>query len=207
MSTGIDERELAVANLYAEAILGLAKAGGTEDELLGELEGTVELLDRDPDIELALATPLVDAESRRETIERAFRGRASDLLVDSFQVMNRKGRLVLLRALAEAYRKALEKAKGVVEVRVATAVPLSAENRRRTEELAARILDATPRLVEAVDPDLLGGMVVQVGDRKFDTSVSRELSTLGERLFERSSQELLSGKTYFSDGGGGETAP
>ncbi|MDH3743877.1 MAG: ATP synthase F1 subunit delta [Acidobacteriota bacterium] len=207
MAPKIDERELAVASLYAEALLGLATAQGAEDDVLLELEGVVELLDRDPDIERAVATPLVDSESRCQTLERSFRGRMSDLLVDTFQVMNRKGRLRLLRALAEAYRQGLEKAKGIVEVQVMTAVALSPENRKRTEEVAARVLEATPRLVETVDPELLGGMVIQVGDRKFDSSVSREISKLGERLFERTAQELLSGKTYFSDGGGGEAAP
>ena len=207
MAAKIDERELAVAGLYAEALLGLATAQGIEGEVLAELDGVVELLDRDPDIEAAIATPLVDGESRRQTVERSFRGRASDLLVDTLQVMNRKGRLSLMRALAEAYRQGLEKAKGIVEVRVTTAVPLSPENRKRTEEIAARVLRATPRLVETVEPDLLGGMVIQVGDRKFDSSVSREISRLGERLFERTAQELLSGKSYFSDGGGGEAAP
>lgn len=194
-----DEDELAIAQLYADALRRLAP-DEAEEGLLAELDAVVEMLDGNPEIEEVFRSPLVDAERRRETLERALRGRASDLLVDTLQVMNRKGRLGLLRALAEAYRREYESARGIVEVEVTTAVPLSDELRRRTAEAAGRMVGATARLAETVEPELLGGIVIRVGDRKIDSAVATEISKIANRLLERSSRELLSGKTYVIEG-------
>jgi F-type H+-transporting ATPase subunit delta len=197
---------MAVARLYAEATHGLAVVEDCEDAVLDELSVVVDLLDRQPEVEQMFASPLVDTEERSSILERVFRHRLSDLLVDSFQVMNRKHRLGLLRAFAKAYGRVFEESKGIVEVRVTTAIPLGEKQRLRAAESASRLVRGKARLVEAVDPSLLGGMVLQVGDTKFDTSVSRELATIGQRLYECSSRELLSGKSHVSNGGGGGAA-
>lgn len=194
-----DVEELAVAELYADALRRLAP-DDEEEGLLAELDGIAEMLDRNPEVEEAFRSPLVDAGRRRETLEKTLRGRVSDLLVDTLQVMNRKGRLGLVRALAEAFRREFERARGIVEVEVTTAVPLSDEMRRRTAEAAGRMVGATARLAETVEPSLLGGIVIRVGDRKIDSAVSTEISKIGNRLLERSSRELLSGKTYVIEG-------
>ena len=194
----IDEQELAVARLYAEAMRRLAPAGA-ERSMLGELEELLDLLDRRPEIERMFTSPLVDTDSRRQTLERAFRGQVSDLLLDSLQVMNQKGRLGLVRAFTAAYRQEIERAEGIVEVQVTSAVPLGEEQRRQVETAAGRMVGATARLAETVDPSLIGGMVIKAGDRKVDTSVSAEIEAVGARLMKRSSKELLSGKSYLSE--------
>ncbi len=185
--TRFDERELAVARLYAGSALGLAS---DPEALLEELAGIGELLDRNPDVEAALASPLVDAAARRSLVETAFRGRLDDVLVNTFQVMNRKGRLGLLRAFIEGFRLELEAAQGLTEVEVVTATGLSDAQRRRTEEVAASWVGGKVRLLEEVDETVLGGMMLKAGDRKLDRTVARELETVGERLFERASQKV-----------------
>ena len=57
----------------------------------------------------------------------------------------------------------------------------------------------TARLEESVEPSLIGGLVLQLADRKIDTSVSKEIRGLEHRLMERASQEIHSGKTYFEE--------
>ena len=68
MTSGFDERELAIARLYAGATLKLAEAAGASESVLEELAGLAELLERDPNIERALSSPLVDSEVRRELL-------------------------------------------------------------------------------------------------------------------------------------------
>lgn len=196
MSHSFDEQRLALARLYAGATRRLAAEQGIEEDLLEEVQGLVEVLDRNPELAAMFTSPLVEPRERSATLERALRGRASDLLVDALQVMNRKRRLGLLREFAEAYRREFEKAHGIVEVEVTTAVPLSDELRRSTEVVASRLAGAKARLRESVDESLLGGMVMQVGDRKVDTTLARDLAILRDRLMERASQEVLSGTAW-----------
>ncbi len=57
----------------------------------------------------------------------------------------------------------------------------------------------TPKLEEGVDPDLIGGLVLQVADRRIDTSVFKEIKGLRQQLLDRASQEIHSGKTYLEE--------
>jgi F-type H+-transporting ATPase subunit delta len=198
MAGGI-ERQAGVAAVWSDALARLAAESGREDELLEELEGLVGLLDRDAGLEALLASPIVDDDAKRVLLEKALRGRASDLLADALQVMRRKGRLGLLRAVAAAYRQEWLRRRNRVEVRVTSAVPLTDALRAELERAARARTGREPLLVEKVDSALLGGLVVRIGDDKFDGSVARELSRLEEQLLDRASRELHAGKSYFAE--------
>src|SRR6188508_735278 len=116
--------ERTLAETWCAAIFRIAASRGVEDELLEEWQGVVEMLDRDPQLEAVLASPLVTIEEKRQLIEKSFRGRASDLFVDSLQVLRSKGRLGLLRAVATAFRSSWMASKNLVEAHVTSAVPL-----------------------------------------------------------------------------------
>ena len=187
---------MALARLYAESTHRLAAEQGIEQELLSELDGLLELMEENPDLELMLVSPLVDVEARRGSLERALRGRMSDLLVDALQVMNRKRRLGFLREFVEAYRLEFEEAHGLVEVEVTTPIELSEELKVKVQAAASKLVGARAALVEKVDDSLLGGILIKFGDRKVDTTLARDLSILGERLLERSSEEVMSGTAW-----------
>ncbi len=192
----IDEREREVGRLYAEAILHVAEEGGQAEALLEELNGLVEYLDRNPEFERFLASPLIEEGPHAQVIEDAFRGKASDLLVDSLLVINRKGRLSALRAIAVAYRAALRDLRGWMDVHVRTAVPLTEPLRARLNQVLAASTSRRPTLIEKVDPALIGGLVIEVEGRKVDASVASRLHDLSEALLARASREIHSGKAY-----------
>lgn len=190
---GISEQD--VAKVYAKALLAVAREQGAVDSLLGEFESLSALLRQGGKPEAFLTGPLVDTAERAAVIEKAFRGKVSDLLVDALQVINRKGRSALLPAVAEAYRLAVDRAAGRVDVDVATAVPLSESLRDSLKAALRKFSGREPLLHERVDGSLIAGMVVQVGDDKFDTSASSALRRLEGALFERASREIMQGES------------
>lgn len=193
-----NDRELSIAHVYSKAMLDLAEQQGDADSLLEELQGLVEYLDRNPELERFLASPLVEDEDRGKVLEKAFRGKTSDLLLDSLQVVNRKGRLSLLRGIVEGYRSEHRKLRGMVEARVRTAVPLSEALRERVRDAVARHTGHQPILIETVDPSVIGGIVIEVGDQKIDGSVAHKLRELGKVLETRASQEIVRSRSYVS---------
>jgi F-type H+-transporting ATPase subunit delta len=195
----IDDRDLAVGRLYAEAMLGLAEERGQSDALLDELKELVEFLDQNPKVEHFLASQMVDEEGRARVLDDLLRGQASDLLLDSLQVINRKGRLGQLRAIAESYRIALRDLRGWVDVHVRTAVPLDEAQRTRLQDVLAASTGRKPTLFERIDPSLIGGIVVEVAGRKFDASVASRLHDLSEALLARASREIHSGTAYVAE--------
>jgi len=195
----VDDRDLAIGRLYAAAMLALGEERGEGDALLEELQDLVAFLDQNPKIEAFLASPLVDVEGRARVIEELFRGRASDLLVDSLQVINRKGRIGQIRAIAEAYRQALRDRRGWVDAEVRTAVPLSAELRARLADAVAEFTGKQPTLIERIDPSLIGGMVVEVEGKKIDASLASRLRAMSEALLARAAREMHSGRAYVAE--------
>jgi F-type H+-transporting ATPase subunit delta len=190
---GTSQKGAAVAAVYAEAMLGLAARRGEAEGLRAELDELARLAARDPRFAAFLASPLIDPERRAESLERMLRGTASDLLVDALQVINRKGRIGLLPAIAAAYAARHDALSGVVEVRVSSAVPLADAQRERLRAAVQARTGREPRLVETVEPELLGGLVVRIGDRKADATIATRLRTLAEALLARASREIVRG--------------
>jgi F-type H+-transporting ATPase subunit delta len=197
--SNVDDRSLGLGRLYARSILDLAEEQGGADVLLDELTGLAQYLESNSELETFFGSPLVEDETRARTIEKIFRGRASDLLVDALQVINRKGRLGALRAIAEAYRQELRDRRGLVDAVVRTAVPLNDSLRAGLTDSLARFTGRQPTLIEKVDPALIGGMVVEVAGTKIDTSVASRLKGLGAALERRASEEIHRGAVAYSE--------
>lgn len=187
------DKSMAVASVYADAMLELADRRGEAEALRDELDEIARLAEIDRRFAAFLANPLIDEDRRAESLERMFRGKASDLAVDSLQVINRKGRIGLVPMIAAAYAARHDARRGVVEVQVASAVPLDGGQRERLRAAVRAATGSEPRLVERVDPELLGGLVVRIGDRKADSSIATRLRTLSEALLARASREILRG--------------
>ena len=186
-----DEKQVAAARVYSRAMLDLAEAEGQGEALLDELRQLTELIAEREDFHRFMVSPLVDVSEREKFLEKNLRGRASDLLVNALQVINQHGRLPLLETIAETYRAEIQERHGRVDVRVTTAVPLGDEVRRQLTGAIEKMTQRTASLEESVDPALIGGLVVRIGDRKIDTSVATELRKLRRTLGERAAQEIL----------------
>ncbi len=190
MSEKLDEQQVAVARVYAQALFGLARNRQEEHALLEELGVMLEHFDRQPEFERILDDPAVDEQERASILERVLRDRANDLVVNTLQIMNRKGRAGLVRHLVAAYRDLVAELDNVVEAAATTAVPLSEATRTRLVEALSRFTGKKVLLEESVDASMLGGMVLRLGDQKIDSSVQRELWRVGSRLDGRASEEL-----------------
>jgi len=196
MSHRVDEQEVAIAEVYAGALLQLAEARGEGDAVLDELVGIKGLLDVHPEFAEYLSNPTVDMDARRVAIDRTIRGRANELLVNTLQIMNRRDRLDLLPALVVAYQRELDLLRERESVEVSTAVPLTEALRERLAGAIRKMTGRQTRLVENVDEELIGGLVIKIGDRKIDTSVARALALLAEKFNERASAEVQALQRY-----------
>ncbi len=88
---GTGDIEMALARVYGDSMLELAEKQGEADSLLEELTDLAAFLDRDAGLDAFFMNPTLDENAREKSIEKMFRSRASDLLVNSLQVLNSKG--------------------------------------------------------------------------------------------------------------------
>jgi F-type H+-transporting ATPase subunit delta len=144
-----------------------------------------------------LKSPAVRRAEKEPLIRQAFGGKASDLVLNFLLVLNEKERLALLRPVANALRDLLDERAKRVRVRVRTAVDLDEDQKRKLQETLRKQLTLEPVLDVRVEPELLGGMIVRVGDTVFDSSVRTRIETLRNQLLARSSYEIQSGRDRF----------
>jgi F-type H+-transporting ATPase subunit delta len=197
---GSSERR--VARVYAEALLDVATEKNLADEIGAELQEIVkEVYGKSPEVETALSSPVIKRTVKAPVIEHAFKGQVSDLVLNFLNVLNNKDRLILLRHATAAYRDLLDEREKRVRVTVRSAVPLSDE---QSEHISKAIADATglyPVIASRIEPELLGGMIVQVGDQVFDSSVRNRIENIRTQLLGRSNYEIQTGRDRFSHPG------
>ncbi len=191
-----DDQEVALASVYASALLTLAQQRKEEAGVGEELEQLANELGGHPLLQSFLTSPTVKLARRRDTLEKMFRGRASQTFVDALQVINRNGRMGLIQAINEQYKTFHREALGRLKAVVHTAEPLGAEHEGRLREAIKRRTGKDVEFEKIVDPTLIGGMVLQVGDKKVDASLSRKLQNLSDALMARASREVLRSVDY-----------
>jgi F-type H+-transporting ATPase subunit delta len=186
-----DDKLAGLARIYAEALLRVAEERQCADEVLDQLEDIVGYGERHPDFRRAFLSLLAAPAQRAAAVEKLFRGRFHDVLVDFYEVLNRKGRPELLPEVARAYRAVLQEARGIVDVAVTSPSPLAEPDRERLRDAVKSRTGLTARLLERVDPGLLGGLVVRVRDAKFDTTLKTKLERLHDALLARASSAII----------------
>lgn len=188
LDTGAEQ----LGKLYAQALVGSADAAGVADEVLSQLGQFVdEYLAGSPQLVAALASPRIAEEDKARVIDRLLGEEFHPILIKFLKVMGRRGRLGHIAAVRTAADSLRDEMLGRTIAEVRTAIPLE-ESLRQT--ILDRITAATGkqvRLVEIVDPQLVGGMVIRVGDTVFDGSVANQINKLSKNVRRGFSRELL----------------
>jgi F-type H+-transporting ATPase subunit delta len=191
-----------IARTYAEALLKAAEQAGQTDAVLGELDSLVnDVFRSDSGLEAFLASRAVGRDKKKALIQSAFASRASKVFTNFLVVLNEHDRLDLVRLIRSEAIQIHEVRTGRVRVQVRSAVPLPDDQRERLLQELRSSLKKEPVLQSTVDPSLLGGMVVRVGDWLYDASVSTRLENIRKQLLESSSHEIQSRRDRFCHNG------
>jgi F-type H+-transporting ATPase subunit delta len=197
-AAGADIQAQGIARVYAEAFLNAAEKGGQADAVIEELSSLIKDVYRSqPEFESFLSSGAIGRDRKAEVIDRIFQGRANDLFVNFLQVLNMHERLSLLRPILAALVDLNSERRQRVKVQVRSAIPLSDAERERLSKEIRLSFKREPILETGVDADLLGGLVVRVGDLLYDASIKTKLDSIRNQLIERSSYEIQSRRDRF----------
>jgi len=200
--TVFEDDQPEVSRSYAEALLAAAENEGQADAVLDDLDDLVRDVFRDqPRFAALLTSPSVPAREKDRILTATFENRALPMVVRFLRVLNRHGRLGLIASIARQARALWDRKQNRRPVLVRSAVPLDDSQRETLRDRLGRMLAATPLLTFEVDPALIGGLVVQVGDDVYDASVRSRLQQLRHRLIEGKTHEIQSRRDQFSYSG------
>lgn len=171
-----------IARRYAQAL----HAQAAEQNAVARVDDDVallrETLQGSPDLAQALTSPVVPRAAKERIVDSLFGERLSATAVGFLRFLIEKGREENLVGIADAYQTLRDTQEGVVEARVKTALPMpDAEQKALRKALEART-GKTVRLLVSVAPDLIGGLVIRLGDTVYDGSVRNKLAELREKM-------------------------
>ncbi len=172
----------AIAVRYAQALFDLAKGKNQIDEQLAELLKAQLILRDHSALAKALQSPTIPSAAKKSILEKVFKGRISDTTLYTFYVMVNKNREAYLDPIIENYRELVRQNRGQVEVVVQSPAALGAPLAKQLEEKMRAYTGKQVELKFEVVPELLGGVVIRIGDRIIDGSVRHQLNQIHERL-------------------------
>jgi F-type H+-transporting ATPase subunit delta len=175
-------REPTIARNYAETLLELARDAGDLRGWGDMLDMIANAMDSDRRLRIFLESPRVSADQKNEIIQKAYAGQLPRNFVRFLQALVRHRRQMLIPAIAHEYRDLVDEVEGRVHASVTVAREQGDSDRKAVAKQLSRAFgkDVVPHFV--VNPAILGGVVVRVGDTVLDGSVRKRLAILRNRM-------------------------
>ncbi|MDG1512738.1 MAG: ATP synthase F1 subunit delta [Mariniblastus sp.] len=188
--TVFDSDQQQLGDVYARALLAFAADAGNVDQLVDELGEVVEAINGVAGLRDALESPRVGVESKVNLLDKAFAGKVEKGLLHFLKVVGNKGRFDCLGAIASSAKTLRDEMSGRVQAVVTSASPMDSEVVGRITDQLSKTLGKDVSLQVLVDPEILGGIVVRVGDTVYDGSVVNQLSQVRARAVKRASDAI-----------------
>lgn len=177
---------------YAQALAGLAGERNETTAVYADMKSIAAAYDGSEDLRTLLKSPVIKPDAKIAILKAVF-GNLSAVTQLFVEKITKGQREKYLGDIAQAFIHQVDAGNGIYTVKVKTAAPLNAANRAKVQELAKRELSGADvkdvQIEETIDPSLIGGFIVTVGDRQIDTSFAHSLKglkrTFSENIYEK----------------------
>lgn len=168
----------AVQEVYSKALFEIASEDNLLDTIKNELNAVKNSFDECPDIYEVLSVQNISYEEKISVLRNIFEGRVSDIVLNFLCVLTESGRIKELPGIYDEFYSLWCDETGVMCVNVTSAVKLSEDQRNRLKKALSAKYKKTVELNEKVDPDIIGGVIVNFKDTCLDGSVRAKLNSL-----------------------------
>jgi len=175
--------EFKVASRYAKSLIDLAREQNALEAIHTDMLGIIEIIRSNSQLQAVLKNPIIKLDKKENILKEIFGKSAHSALVTFFNLLIKKGRAGMLYATANEFISQYNEEKGIVEASVVSAAPLTKEHHDQIVALIKNEYGNQVILSNKIDPELIGGFVLTVGDRQIDASIAGKLNKL-EQYFQ-----------------------
>jgi len=172
----------AVAKRYARALFEVAKERGLIDRIESELNSVVGAIQQNEELEKLLMHPHIAQSAKKELVTDLFKAHVAEETLNFLQILLENGREADLPAITLAYINLANEERGIADAVVTTAKALTKEEEAQIAEKFGKMLNKKLRIQTVVDPSILGGVIVQIGDRLYDGSIKSKLEHFAHQI-------------------------
>lgn len=177
--------EFKVASRYAKSLIDLAREQKALEAIHTDMQQVIAVLKGNPLLQAVLKNPIIKLDKKESILRSLFGKTGHPALVEFFSLLVRKGRAGILFATAEEFIREYNVENGIIEASVVSAAPLSDEHRRQMMDVVQSRGGNKVILTNKVDPELIGGFILTVGDRQIDASIAGKLNKLEQHFSNR----------------------
>lgn len=168
-----------IAERYASALYDLADEQKALDQVAGDLRGFQKGMEESEDLRRLVQSPAIAREDQIRALQAIAKEGGAHRLTSNFLALIAKNRrLFAINQIIEAFLETLAERRGEVTAKVATATELSESQLAKITDAVKQAVGANAKIETRVDPELLGGLVVRVGSRMYDSSLRSKLQRL-----------------------------
>ena len=171
--------DIRVASRYVKSLLDLAVEQNVLDKVDQDMQLFSKVCAENHAFALMLKSPVIRHDKKRDILTSLFKGKVSSLSMSIFDIITKKNREPLLPSIAKEFHNAYNNYKNIGKASVTTASPLDAKLKTEIEAIAKKLSDkGQVELTQKVDKDLIGGFILNVGDKQIDASIKSKLKSL-----------------------------
>ena len=170
-----------IAAVYAKALFEVAKERGILDEIREQLREFAKALNDNPDMRFFFFSPYFSADEKKEGLHAALEN-ADEVFMNFLETLIERSRMPVIFRIRDRYEKLWDEEQHVLPVQITSAVELE---EGMVETIGQRIREQTGQNVEMssrVDPDIIGGIVLRVGNSILDASIRNRLNQLRRQV-------------------------
>lgn len=174
--------EIRLGDRYAKSILELAEERKEVEDVRADFELIRSVCQSSPDFLNMLRSPIVPSGKKEAILEEIFGEKFSLITKNLVQIIIRKKREKYLNDIAVRFLHLYDLGHNITRGVLTSAKPLDAQSRKAIQDLVAKEMNTQFELEEKVDPELIGGFTLKVGDRLFDGSIATRLRDLKQEF-------------------------
>jgi len=167
------------ASRYVKSLLGLAVEQNVLEQVHQDMLLFSKVADSNRQFRLMLMSPVIRHDIKRQILEQVFKGKVHQLTMAIFDILTRKNREPLLASIAREFHNAYNEYKGIRKAFIITPTTIDPKLRKEFEQIVKDMSGKKEvELIERVDKEMIGGFILNVGDRQIDASIKNKLKAL-----------------------------
>lgn len=176
-------RETRAAIRYAKAVLNLALDLKKADKVNEDMQLIASTVEENKELQILLVSPVYKVKVKKAALSELFEKKVSEISFGLINQLMENKRLPLLAEVAKQYTIIYDHYKGTEIAKVTSAIPLTDDLKTKVLKKVKDILGKEVHLENIVDPNIIGGFILKVGDKQFDASILGKMNNL-RREFE-----------------------